>query len=409
MKMRQEQISPVLPEYARKKLHILAEQYKELARLYEDLNDIQDKTQEKEDDHQLLTNVQERMDKMLSDAAAKQGHAFVKQFLDISRTMEVSADGMLHMFVPASYRGRMLKSQLKRYGVLVQEARYIEWKKDRMGISIVMKVQGRRKIMVKDIAAILSVFFHTRLNESRNAPIYVAEYYDTYHFYEEAFFCTTTGIARAVKEKEKISGDSFSFWQEKEGELVCLLSDGCGSGSRAAAESEKVIDLMENLLTAEFNKEYAVEMIDSALSGLPEGRNMSTLDVCDIDLYEGKAEFIKMGAATSYIKRGDTVEAFHNDTLPLGMNLENEPLVQSYYLADGDMIIMVTDGVTDSFREHGEQHKLEQFIAGLKQNNPSQVASDILQAAICYANGNAYDDMTVMTVGIWKKDVLYLK
>ena len=42
-------------------------------------------------------------------------------------------------------------------------------------------------------------------------------------------------------------------------------------------------------------------------------------DICAMNLLTGEAEFVKAGAAASYIKRGNWVDEVAADTLPLGL------------------------------------------------------------------------------------------
>lgn len=395
MKKVVEETGPVMPEYARKKLLCLSERYRDLAAIYTDIHQIENK-------YTNITNHNEDcLVSWLMEQAKQNSHVFARQFQDISEVMEQSADTMFRVILPKTRRGKLLIAELKKYGVQVKEARFLELKEDKLGISMTMKQLGRNKVSLKDMSLLLSLFFQRRLQEHKDAPLYLSEHYDTYLFLEEPRYHVMTGVARAVKEGEKISGDSFSFWEGDYGNLVCILSDGCGSGRKAADESGVIIDFMERLLAAEFNKELSAQMLDNALSGLSESGNMPTLDICEVDLYEGSIEFLKYGAADSYRKRGQQVEIFHNDTLPLGMNLKNESFLQSFQAMDGDMVILVSDGIANCYGQE-EGDTLEAQIQRLDYHNPREMANTLLHAAIVKAGGRIEDDMTVMVVGIWE-------
>ena len=62
-------------------------------------------------------------------------------------------------------------------------------------------------------------------------------------------------------------------------------------------------------------------MVNGAMAAAGQEQVMSTLDVCDIDLYTGKCEFVKVGAASTYIKRGRLVDRLSSRNLPLGVFL----------------------------------------------------------------------------------------
>ena len=50
-------------------------------------------------------------------------------------------------------------------------------------------------------------------------------------FVQDVNFKALTGLARATKSGETVSGDNFSFMELRTGELIMMLSDGMGSGS----------------------------------------------------------------------------------------------------------------------------------------------------------------------------------
>ena len=86
-----------------------------------------------------------------------------------------------------------------------------------------------------------------------------------------------------------------------------------GSGSAACKESEMVLDLVERFLEAGFSVETAIRMMNSAMVMKGESDLYSTVDLCMVNLYDGAADFYKIGAAGSFIRHGqenwDTVIA----------------------------------------------------------------------------------------------------
>ena len=125
--------------------------------------------------------------------------------------------------------------------------------------------------------------------------------------------------------------------------LTAVLSDGMGSGDKACKDSELIIDFMEKFLEAGFAKETAVQMINGALIAGGENQNMSTLDMCQLDLYTGICEFIKIGSAPSYVKRENLVEQLSARNFPLGVFYEIDMETVRRRLMDGDYIIMLSD------------------------------------------------------------------
>ena len=89
---------------------------------------------------------------------------------------------------------------------------------------------------------------------------------------------------------------------------MLALSDGMGSGLRAAKESKTTINLLENFFEAGFNKEIALKTINSILMLRSSDEMFSTIDLTIFDKYSGEAEFIKIGAVSTFIKTQGKVD-----------------------------------------------------------------------------------------------------
>ena len=211
-----------------------------------------------------------------------------------------------------------------------------------------------------------------------------------------------TGTAKAVKENESVSGDNFSQFEMDKSGLVMMISDGMGSGEKACADSLRVLDLMERMLSAGFSGESAVQMVNTSLSMGGAESNMSTLDVCFLNLYEGTMELTKVGAASTYLKRDNMVEQISSHNLPLGVFGKLEPEVTTRKLIDGDYIIMVSDGVLDGLSQGIGEEVLSEVISRITLENPAEIAGYLLNYVIRSCKGAIRDDMTVLVAGIWE-------
>jgi stage II sporulation protein E len=123
-----------------------------------------------------------------------------------------------------------------------------------------------------------------------------------------------------------------------------------------------------------------------------------------IDLFNGEVEFIKTGAAPTYIKRGDKVDIIRSASLPAGILSGIDTEIAHRTVEDGDMIIMVTDGIIDSMAgdEPGER-LLMKTLQQISGTNPQQIADTILAEADRCSGGKPCDDLTVMVAKVWKK------
>lgn len=176
-----------------------------------------------------------------------------------------------------------------------------------------------------------------------------------------------------------------------------------GSGIDACKESETVIELMEKFLEAGFSKETAIRMMNSAMVIRGEEDIFSTIDMAAVDLYEGEAEFYKVGAAATFIRRKEGVECLLSTSLPVGVSYKMEIDGVKKQLEDGDFLVMVSDGVLEYLHVDEPEETMGEIIESLDTNNPGRLAKGILERVMLYTGGKVMDDMTVLTAGIWEK------
>lgn len=203
--------------------------------------------------------------------------------------------------------------------------------------------------------------------------------------------------ARAgVSKNGGVSGDSYAFERIGDRFLVALL-DGMGSGDAAGAGSDSAIELTKRFYKAGFDSQAALSGVNRFLK-LPTSESFSAADVAVCDLDTAAVDIIKLGAPPCYIKTADTVLKIEGGSLPIGVLDEMRPFVAEKKLYPGQMLVMVTDGVSDCFDGDG----LPQFINELKAVNPERTAEAILKRALYICGDAPKDDMTVVAFRLFE-------
>lgn len=256
-------------------------------------------------------------------------------------------------------------------------------------------------VTAKEAALMIGEALGVRIRVSEASKSVISKGFDNFVFVEDTKFKVLTGISRAMK--ESVSGDNFSILNMETGDIMIALSDGMGTGKEAGEESETVMSLLEQMMEAGFKAETAIKLINSSLVLKSDKQTFSTIDMSIINLFTGMCEFIKIGAASAFIKRENWVETISSTTLPIGMfgNVDYDTVTKKLY--QGDIIIMVTDGVLDCIKEEDKEAYMEQLLLEIKSNNPQEIANRILDSTLSQSNYVPKDDMTVITAGIWLK------
>lgn len=389
--------------YSKRKLHCLSETYEELARLYRGIP-------------QADKACYDRKDMLYQKEIQETKEVFASHLDEISGAFADVADTIVHVSMPVAHKRKALIQHLKRQGIVVRELVFIEGGAAgsyvsapdvRCGnrISIEARAAGRHTVSASVLGEFLSAFFDRRLVLSAESALVIGRGYDTFIYEDEPRYIVLSAISRAVKEDERVSGDNFSLEEYNQGQVVVMLADGMGSGELACRDSQAVIEFMERFLEAGFQKEKAFTMVNGAIAAQNGCCNITTLDICAVNLLTGEAEFVKAGAAASYIKRGNWVEEVAADTLPLGSMDELCPITQSVRLADTDMLIMISDGISDAI-EHESAGRLREIISRSSIQNPKEMSDFLLRCAINSQGGRIRDDMTVLACYIKRRAMI---
>ncbi len=329
--------------------------------------------------------------------------AVAQQLTEISAIMDMVASD-LYDISPAStaFREELQKNFRKRH-VIIRDAWVMDKVEGRRQIFLSMRARSGQCISMNEICQILSEICGCAMTASEGSRCIVNGEFHTIHFIEDVSYQILYGAARLTREQEKVSGDNYIFHQEEEGKFVMCLSDGMGSGMEACRESEIVVELLEQFLESGFSQETAARMINSAL--VLNGREgmFSTVDICAVDLYTGICNFLKAGAASTFIKRDHWVEAISSESLAAGLVQQMDFDTASRKLYHGDYLIMMSDGVLDALPLEHEEETMKEIIMDIREDTPKEISRGILERVLGYSDYQARDDMTVLVAGVWKK------
>lgn len=212
-------------------------------------------------------------------------------------------------------------------------------------------------------------------------------------------FDAAFSVAQKTKSDKEKSGDTHSLTKISEGKFLVALNDGMGSGEKASQTSATAISLVETFYKANLPSETVLSTVNKILSFNNED-NFTALDVGVIDLFSGGADFIKIGSPYSFVITRDAVKIVEGSSLPLGILDDLHPTVCKTKLDSGDVVVFVSDGISDAF---GSSSDLIDFLSTQRALNPKTLADNILEKALALDGGIAKDDMTAFCVRIFEK------
>lgn len=329
--------------------------------------------------------------------------AVAQQLNEISHIMRQVAEDLYDISEAEPVFQEELTKSLRKRHVILKRAWVMDKVEGRRQIFLTMRARNGQCVSVAEIAQILSGICECSMTSAPGNRCIVNRDFHTIHFVEDVSYQMLYGVARITREKEKVSGDNYICRQEDGGRFVMCLSDGMGSGMDACRESEIVVELLEQFLESGFSQETAARMVNSAL--VLNGREgmFSTVDICAVDLYTGICEFLKAGAAATFIRRDHWVEAISSESLAAGLVQRIDFDTASRKLYHGDCLVMMTDGVLDALPTEREEETMKEIIMDIQDETPREVSRGILERVLGYSDYRARDDMTVLVASVVRK------
>ena len=207
---------------------------------------------------------------------------------------------------------------------------------------------------------------------------------------EKEEFSVSCAKAACQKDGQTVCGDFASSFRAGGGKYIITLSDGMGSGKQAERDSLLTVAFLEKLLKAGFDKESALKLVNSALILKSDSKSFATVDISVINLITGAAEFIKAGAAPTFIKRDKNVYELGCSSLPAGIFYDTKFEKSKCKLKDKDFIVMVSDGITAPGTK-----LITKIISEYGGDSPAELTRIILDESIRICGKT--DDMTVVS------------
>ncbi len=192
-----------------------------------------------------------------------------------------------------------------------------------------------------------------------------------------------------------LCGDHLRHFRDGSGRMIAVLSDGMGTGGRAAVDGGMAASIMTKLLKAGLGFDSSLKAVNAALLVKSEDESLATLDVVSVDLYTGQTDFMKAGAAVSFLRKKGEMYRVETPSLPVGILPEVEFTYTEDTLQPGDLIVMVSDGAIAC----GEEW-IEHIIMQWEEKSMQALADTINDEATAKRNDGHDDDITVIAMRI---------
>lgn len=166
-------------------------------------------------------------------------------------------------------------------------------------------------------------------------------------FSERAVYTVDVGACQFPSSENSPCGDAYDCFDDGRGREIMVISDGMGTGRRAAIDGNMASGLLSKLIKAGFGFDCSLKIVNSALLLKSEEESFATLDIVCLDLFTGKAQIFKAGAPATFVRKKGKGAKTEKPSLPAGILREVEFAKTEVVLGEGDIILMVSDGAVN--------------------------------------------------------------
>ncbi len=198
-------------------------------------------------------------------------------------------------------------------------------------------------------------------------------------------------------EPPAVCGDHIALFKSDDAYFYALISDGMGSGEDASLTSDICTMFLERMLSAGNRVEISLKMLDGYLHAKNSGTGdecSATVDLMELDMMDGHALFAKNGAAPTYVVREGVVYKLRSRSMPIGILRDTPPELLRFRMHPGDVVVMVSDGVTQG---QDECPWLIDLLSTPMPENMDALRTDIIRRAL---SSGSEDDLSAIAIRV---------
>ena len=217
-------------------------------------------------------------------------------------------------------------------------------------------------------------------------------------FCERTRYSVESGIRQISSGGGKWCGDTTDSFYDGKGNFIMVLSDGMGTGQKAAADSVLCCSLASLLLRSGYPVDCILAMVNAAMLVRSGEESLATLDIAVINLYTGDVDFYKAGASFSVAMKKFRLLKIEKPSLPVGILSEVMFETVTLNAGDSDVIVLMSDGVTDDVLSVWRD-----ILRTSADYSGNELAARLSETAFMNCGKENADDITVMIAAVKDK------
>ena len=206
----------------------------------------------------------------------------------------------------------------------------------------------------------------------------------------------------------EVGGDFFDyFWIDRShSHFGIMVGDVSGKAMKAAMTAI----MASGMIIAEADESKSVSdtltMVNKPIYNKTDKQMFTAVILLSIDVKSGEIIFTNAGMPNPMLKSNGTIEIIKSNgqRFPLGMMKDAAYTENKLNLKKGDVLVLITDGITEALSRKKEffgENRLEKLLKGLntKEMSSSEIKNYIITEILNFSDKNhLYDDLTIVVV-----------
>jgi serine phosphatase RsbU (regulator of sigma subunit)/anti-sigma regulatory factor (Ser/Thr protein kinase) len=211
-------------------------------------------------------------------------------------------------------------------------------------------------------------------------------------------------IAALWRPVREVAGDFYDFYPLPDGRLAVVVADVSGKGVPAALFMALSVTVLRFAMGLNFYPGELLDRANQAIIADQQSKMFATAFVGYLDLDSGVLRFASAGHSPPLLYRAATgrCEVLMASGVAMGLFKRAEYAEETVTLADGDVLVLYTDGITeviDAQEEEFGEERLEELVVQNSSRPAQELAEMVVEAAVNFAQDQrAFDDETLVVI-----------
>ena len=211
-------------------------------------------------------------------------------------------------------------------------------------------------------------------------------------------------IATFWRPMRNVAGDFYDFYTLSDGRLAVVIADVSGKGVPAALFMALCVTVLRFAMNLNFAPGELMDRANQAIITNQQSKMFATVFLGYLDLDSGVMQFASAGHNPPLLYRAATgrCESLQASGVAMGLFKNAHYAEGTVKLAEGDVLVLFTDGITDTINadeeEFGER-RLEELVMRHASRPAQELAHLTVEAATAFAQDQgSYDDETLVVI-----------